>query len=157
MPRSAPSCYARALDALARRARSTSDLSRWLRERGYPPEEIAGAVERLTAAGLLDDARFAESFARSRLVDRKLSRRRVLAELSRHGIARDVAEAAVAAVLADEGVDESATLAAVAARKMRALSALAPDAASRRLTAFLARRGYDADDVRRVVAQLIPR
>ncbi len=155
MSGSPPSCYVRALEALARRARSTADLSRWLRQRGYATDEIAGAVERLAAAGLLDDAKFAHAFARACLADRKFSRRRVLVELSRHGVAREVAEAAVAVVLADEGVDESTALVAVAAKKMRTLAGLAPDVAARRLTSFLARRGYDADAVRRVVAQLV--
>lgn len=149
--------FSRSLDALARRARSTTELARWLRERGYPADEIAEAIERLTASGLLDDAKFAESFARSRLVDRKVSRRRVLTELARRGVARDVADAAVAAVLEDEAVDEAAGLAAIAAKKMRTLRGLAPDVAARRLTAFLARRGYDADAVRRVVDEMMGR
>ena len=149
-----PTAYNRALDALSRRARSTTELSRWLRQRDYEPEEISDVLERLTAAGLLDDTRYAELFARSRLLDRKLSTRRVLAELGRRGISRPMAAAAVQVVTEDEGVDEDAAAEAVARKKFRTMGSLAPDVARRRLFGFLARRGYDADVVRRVIAKL---
>jgi regulatory protein len=147
----------RALDALARRARSSADLVRWLRDRGYETSEIDETIARLQGSGLLDDAKYAEAFARSRLVDGRQSRRRVQAELARHGVARDVADAAVAAIMEDESIDEEAAVRAVAARKYRSLARLAPDVARRRLMAFLARRGYDGDLVRRIVAEVMAR
>ena len=149
-----PTAYNRALDALSRRARSISELSRWLKQRDYEPDDIAEVIERLTSAGLLDDARYAELFARSRLLDRKLSGRRVLLELGRRGITREMAADAVRAVTEDEGVDEYASAEAVALKKFRTMGSLAPDVARRRLFGFLARRGYDSDVVRRVVAKL---
>ena len=142
--------YSHALDALSRRARSTVELQRWLKEREHDPAEIELAIERLTASGLLDDARYAMSFARSRLLDRKLSKRRVLGELSRRGVARGVN-----AVMEEEGIDEEAGVALVAARKYRSLAKLDPQTAYRRLVGFLARRGYDGDVVRRAVSRLI--
>lgn len=149
------STYNHALEALSRRSRSVSELTRWLREREHDPDEIASAIERLTASGLLDDARFAALFARSRLIDRKLSKRRVLTELGRRGVARDVASEAVNAVMEDEGVDEEAQVVVVAQRKFRSLARLDHDTAYRRLSGFLARRGYDSDVVRRVVKQVM--
>lgn len=152
-----PSPYNRALDALARRSRSVSELRQWLREREIEPAAIDDVIARLVAAGLLDDERYALSFARSRLLDRKLSKRRVLAELARRGVARDLADAAVAQVMDDEGVDEFAAVEQVAARKWKTLSKLDRPVAIRRLMAFLARRGYDGDVVRRAVGQIAER
>ena len=149
--------YNRALDALARRGRSESELRRWLKEREFPPDEIDDAVRRLQAAGLLDDAKYALAFARSRIVGRKLSRRRAQAELTRRGVSREVADAAIAAVLEDEGVDEAAAIEAVAAKKLRGLAKLDAQTQARRLTAFLARRGYDGDAVRAVVRRVLAR
>lgn len=149
MPPQSP--YNRALDALARRSRSVSELRQWLREREVEPAAIDDVVARLVAAGLIDDERYALSFARSRLLDRKLSKRRVLAELARRGVARDLADAAVAQVMEDEGVDEFAAVEQVAARKWKSLAKLDRQVAIRRLMAFLARRGYDGDLVRRAV------
>ena len=152
--RPVPSAYSRALDALSRRSRSAADLSRWLRNRKYEPDDIAEVVERLNGSGLLDDQKYAQAFARSRLLDRKLSRRRVLAELGRSGVARETALAAVDAVIEDEGVDEVASVESVAARKLRTMTSLDRNVARRRLMAFLARRGYDLDMVRSVVRKL---
>ena len=149
------SAYTHALDALSRRSRSTSELSRWLKERDHPPEEIESVVERLTSSGLLDDAKYAASFARNRLIDRKLSKRRVLGELGRRGIPRELAATAVDAVMEDEGVDEESAVEVVAARKWRSLSKLDRQTGYRRLMGFLARRGYDGDVVRRVMKRVM--
>jgi regulatory protein len=146
--------YNRSLDALSRRSRSVKDLERWLKDREYSPEEITEAVERLTSAGLLNDERFAHSFARSRLVDRGMSKRRVSMELARHGIARELVDQVIGEVVADEGIDEDATVEAVARKKWRSLAKLEPQVGERRLMGFLARKGFDGDAVRRVVRRV---
>jgi regulatory protein len=148
------SAYNRALDALARRSRSTRDLERWLKDRDYPVEEIEEAIERLTSAGLLNDERFARSFTRSRLVDRGMSKRRVSMELSRHGVARELVDTIIAEVVADEGIDEDSTVEAVARKKWRSLAKLERQVGQRRLLGFLARKGFDSDAVRRVVKRV---
>src|SRR3990172_7469450 len=146
--------YAKALDALARRARSSAELTRWLAQRDHSPEHVARTIERLTAVGLLDDAAYARSLARSRATGRGMSRRRIQAELARRGVARAQVDAAIAEVMADEDVDERALVEAAAAKKLRALATLAPDVRRRRLYGFLTRRGYAQDLVRETVAKL---
>ena len=147
--------YAKALDALARRARSVEELERWLAERDHAVEHIAATIERLTALGYLDDAEYARQFARSRAMGRGLSRWRIQAELARRGVARELVDAAIAEVMADEQVDERALVEAAAVKKLRTLAKLEPDVRRRRLYAFLARRGYAPDLVRATVAKLL--
>ena len=149
------SAYNHALDALSLRSRSTVELSRWLRERDHAPEDVESTLERLTASGLLDDSKYAASFARSRLLDRKLSKRRVLGDLGRRGIPRELAAVAVNAVMEEEGVDEESAVEAIAIKKFRSLAKLDRQTAMRRLMGYLARRGYDGDVVRRVVGRVI--
>jgi regulatory protein len=48
-------------------------------------------------------------------------------------------------------VDEAAIIERVAEKKARSLAKLDPGLRRRRLYAFLARRGFDADDIRRAV------
>ena len=146
--------YAKALDALARRARSTKELERWLADRDHVAEHIAAAIERLTALGYLDDAEFARSFTRSRVLGKGMSRYRIQGELARRGVARDLVDAAIADVMADEGVDERAQVEAVAKKKLRSLAKLDAVTRKRRLYAFLSRRGYAPDLVREAVASL---
>lgn len=147
--------FDRALDLLAIRSRSARELRTALVRKGEEPEHADAAIERLLALGLLDDAAYARQFARAKVEGAGLSRRRLQAELSRRGVAREVADDAIADVLADESVDEEAILERVAAKKLRMLSRLDPPTRRRRLYAFLARRGYESDDIRKVMDSLL--
>ena len=148
------SAYAHALEALTRSARSAKDLARWLAQRDHSSDDIRSAIARLTALGVLNDAEFARSFARSRATGRGMSRRRIQAELARRGVARDLVDAAIDEVMADEHVDERALVEAVAAKKIRSLQRLEPAVQRRRLYGFLARKGYPAELVRQTVKNL---
>ncbi len=79
----------------------------------------------------------------------------MLAELARRGVGREVASSAVASVLADEGIDECEAVYLVAEKKYRSLASLDPAVAARRLTGFLARRGYGRDAIRGAIRRLL--
>jgi regulatory protein len=147
--------YDRALNMIAVRARSSAELRRLLVRKGELPEYVDLAIERLLRAGFLDDASFARQFARSKAVGSGLSRRRVQLELARRGVAREVADAAIAEVFAEEHVDEEGTLERVARKKMKSLERLDANVQRRRLYSFLARRGYDSDDIARTLRTLL--
>src|SRR5688572_15521173 len=146
--------YSRALDLLARAPRSVRDLRRRLLLKGEGEADVEAAIERLTAAGLLDDGAYGRAFVRAKVSSQGFSRRRLQQELAKRGVARDIADAAVVEVLHDDKVDETANIDRVARKKLRTLSGLDPDTQRRRLFAFLARRGYDVDDVRAAVERL---
>jgi alanyl-tRNA synthetase len=103
----------------------------------------------------VDDGAYARQVARSRVLGRGDSRRRLQQELSRKGVARDVADEAVAEVFDEEAVDEEALVEAAARKKLRALGALDAATRRRRLWAFLARRGHDGDAIRRVLGRVL--
>ncbi|HKN67272.1 MAG TPA: regulatory protein RecX [Gemmatimonadaceae bacterium] len=148
--------YDRALNMIALRARSGAELRRLLVRKGEPPDVVDIAIERLLRAGFLDDSSFARQFARSKAVGAGLSRRRVQQELARRGVARDVAESAIAEVFAEEEIDDAETIDRVARKKLRSLARLDPQVQRRRLYAFLARRGYEIDDIARTVRAVVP-
>lgn len=143
--------FDRALTMLALRARSQRELRRQLIRKGEAEEHVDAALARLAANGLLDDAGFARQLTRSRLLGPGHSRRRLQAELFRKGVERSVADEAIAEVLADEAIDTGAIIERVARRKLQSLAKLDPEARDKRLWGFLARRGYDADDIRRAI------
>jgi regulatory protein len=147
--------YDRALNMIALRARSAAELRRLLVRKGEPNDIVDVAVERLLRAGFLDDSSFARQFARSKAVGAGLSRRRVQQELARRGVARDIAESAIAEVYAEEQIDDADTIDRVARKKLKSLARLDAQVQRRRLYAFLARRGYDADDIARTVRAVI--
>ena len=139
--------YDRALNMLAFRARSSAELARALVRKGAERPIVDRAIARLQEQGLLDDAAFARSFTRTKVVGASLSRRRVQLELARKGVARDVSDAAIALVFEEEGVDSLKLVAAAARKKLRTLTGHEPAVRWRRLYAFLARRGYDREDI----------
>ena len=148
------STYNKALECLARGPKSVKDLTRWLLQRDFPKDEVAATIERLIARNLLNDAAYAELFARSRATTRGMSRRRIAAELAKRGVARNLADAAINEVMADENIDELAMVESAATKKFRSLSKLEPQLQRTRLYGFLARKGYPPDLVRATVAKL---
>src|SRR2546425_121837 len=93
-----------ALRALARRAHARHDLRRRLLQKQHPPAAVDGALDRLTAAGLLDDAQFALDYAAAK-ARRGRGPARLVCDLQSQGVDRRVAEDAVRHSLAAEGVD----------------------------------------------------
>jgi regulatory protein len=143
--------YDRALNLLALRARSARELRRQLLRKGEPPDQVDAAIARLEVAGFLDDGAFARQFARSKAVGGGMSRRRIQQELGRRGVARQVGHDAIADVFEEEQLDERAVVEQAARKKLRSLKNLDAETRKRRLYAFLARRGYELDDIRRVM------
>lgn len=143
--------YDRALNLLAFRARSSAELSGALVRKGEPKDLADLAVARLQEQGLLDDAAFAESFTRTKVLGAHQSKRRVQRDLARKGVARAVTDAAISTVFEEEGVDQRAVVEQAARKKLRSLTKLDPMVRRRRLYAFLARRGYDGEDIRRAM------
>lgn len=143
--------YDRAVRLLAVRARSSSELARSLIRKGEERAHVEWAVARLTEQGLLDDEAFARSFARAKAVGGKQSRRRVQQELARKGVSRTMSEEAIDTVFEEEAVDQRSIVEEAARKKLRSLTGLEPAVQRRRLYGFLARRGYELDDIRRAL------
>jgi regulatory protein len=139
--------------AIARRAHARFDLRRRLLRKQHPPAAVDAALERLTAAGLLDDMQFARDYALSRAM-RGRGPARLVRDLQSQGVDRRIAEAAVRSSLAAEDVDLTHAVRSLAEKRARQLSRLPAAVRKRRLVAFLARRGFGGADVRALVENL---
>jgi regulatory protein len=146
--------YDRALNILAFRARSSSELARSLQRKGEEKAHVDWAIARLQEQGLIDDAAFARSFARAKVVGGKQSRRRVQQDLARKGVSRSMSDEAIETVFEEEAVDQRAIVEEAARKKLRSLTGLDPAVQRRRLYGFLARRGYELDDIRSVLSSI---
>jgi regulatory protein len=145
----------KALDLMAVRARSTRDLTMRLRRHAAGDTDIAWVVGRLTAQGYLDDAVFARQLAESRARSQGASRRAIRDELQRKGISAETARSVIAEVAEEVELDDLAAARRAAVRRIRAMRSVDPPSRRRRLYAFLARRGYEADVITRVLAELL--
>jgi regulatory protein len=99
-----------AVKALGRAMRTEAELRRLMRTRVEPGERgeaiINTVVARLKEYGYLDDAAFAETFARLRQENEKLGQRSVRQKLAQKGVAAQVVNEAVEARY--QGTDEEA-------------------------------------------------
>ena len=103
--------------ALSARAYTVSELKTRLKKRAARQEDIETVLARLKEAGVMNDRRFAGSFAEWRRENQGLGKTRVLHDLMARRIAPAVARQAVDAAF--EGVDETAMIQAFLERKYR--------------------------------------
>jgi regulatory protein len=146
-----------ALRALARRAHARVDLRRRLLQKQHPPAAVDGALDRLAAYDLLDDARFAADYAAAKAA-RGRGQTRLVKDLLAQGVERRLAEDAVRvalAALAAEGVDPARAVRALAEKRAQQLAGLPAPVRKRRLAAFLARRGFGGAAVREAVERVV--
>lgn len=143
----------RASRMLATRGRAAKDLERRLVEKGTKGSDAREAVERLSRTGLVDDARFAATYARQKAWAGH-GPRRIAMELSRQGVESSSIRSAVDEALADPSVDAADRLLTIAERRWKGLAKLDELTRKRRLTAFLARRGHGMDAIRTVLTRL---
>jgi regulatory protein len=109
-----------ALKVLGGRAYSTGELREKLRRRAEHAEDVDDVLSRLKDLGYLDDRRFAEGFAASRLSNDKFGRSRVIQDLRQRRVAPPLAEKTVQEVYKD--VNEEALIEDWVRRKYRLAS-----------------------------------
>ena len=142
-----------ALRAIARRAHARIDLRRRLLQKQHPAAAVDHVLDRLSAAGLLNDAQFAADYAAAK-ARRGRGPARLVRDLQAQGVERRVAEDAVRTSLAAEGVDPAEAVRALAEKRAKQLAGLPPVVRKRRLVAFLVRRGFNGGEIREVVESL---
>ena len=141
-PLDEPACTRAALELLARREHSRRELTQKLAKRGFPDGVIASALDELERTGSLANARFTDSFVRSRIAKGQ-GPQRIRAELAQRGIAD---------ADADDGLRSAEVdwLAAIRAVRVKRFGPELPrDYAERaRQARFLQYRGFGMAEIR---------
>ena len=145
--------YRSAIRILTRRAKSSGELRRKLKEYNHDSEAIEWAVQRLTELSILNDAEYARMYARSQLLRKPAGRRLLSGKLREKGIDDSTIQLVLDELLEDRDTFEDARkLARQAARSIS--DRHTPEVRTRRITGRLARRGFDFDVIRKVVDEL---
>ncbi|MCX7671143.1 MAG: RecX family transcriptional regulator [Anaerolineae bacterium] len=143
--------YDRAVQFLSFRPRSTAEVRRYLLRTVGDEAIVETVLDRLTQQGYLDDAEFARYWVENRERFRPKGPRALRQELREHGLDRESIDAALA------DVDSTASALAVArtrGQRLADLAVTAPELFRRRLSDFLARRGFEYEVIRTVVGRL---
>ncbi|MGR4069866.1 regulatory protein RecX [Billgrantia sp. C5P2] len=140
-----------AIRLLARREYSRAELAQRLAARAHSPEAIDASLDELAGEGLQSDARFAESFLRSRVM-RGQGPLKVRAELERRGLERSLIAKTLAEAEQAGEVDWFELATEVLARRFTH-SGDSPRERARR-ERFLASRGFGFEQIRHALERL---
>lgn len=140
--------YQQALLYLSYRTRSESEIRQNLRKHELPEDVIEHTLSRLREARLADDEKFASAWVENRNTFRPRSRRALAVELRQKGLSDEAAQSALSAV-DDEVLAYEAGL-----KKVNRFRDLEWVEFRRKLSEFLARRGFPYSVVAPVVSRL---
>lgn len=127
---------------LSKSAKSREQLRVILEQREIPDEIAHAVLERFTEVGLIDDVAFAQTVVSSRLNFKGLAKSSIRRELSTKGVDAHVIEEVTQDITPES---ELKTAQDLAVRRYRTMAHLAKEVRDRRLSGYLARKGYSAN------------
>jgi len=152
-PRRQRDPLARALDWLARRDRSERELRDRLRQWGAEPEEVEAVMAKLSERGLVDDRAFADKLRDWHCRHDPVGPLRFSQKLRQRGVTGETAAAATEPL---RDLDLQRELArGLLLKRLPSLLALEPEARTRRMRGYLARRGFAEAVVRELCIPLL--
>jgi len=140
--------YQQAMLFLSFRARSEKEIRQNLRKHEIPAAVIEQTLEKLRAAGLANDNQFARIWVENRNTFRPRSRRALTMELRQKGLDDETVHAALA------DVDENALAYESAAKRAGRLNGLEWSEFRKKLSEYLARRGFPYPVITTVVTRV---
>ncbi len=133
---------------LSYRARSESEIRQNLRKHEIPEEVIEQTLNRLRQDGLANDGQFAQAWVENRSTFRPRSRRMMALELKQKGLNEEAVTSAV------EEVDDEALAYEAAQRRTPRMKDLEWIEFRKKLSGFLARRGFSYSVIAPVVTRI---
>ena len=139
------------LNLLSYRPRTVKELEDRLARNGFAEPAVNAAIDRLAGWGYLDDGAFARRWVENRTEHRPRGARLLAQELRQKGVDREL----IGETIEEAEIDELAAAIRAGERKAQSYASLEGAVARRRLTGFLARRGFSGGTVRQAVDQLL--
>lgn len=140
--------YQKAVSLIRRRPRAERELRMRFEQNRLSVEIQDVVVDRLRQAGLVDDRGFAETWVENRSAFRPRAARMLRFELRQKGVPGSAIEAAL------EGYDEEGAAAEAARKASRRFHQLSEVDYRRRMSQYLARRGFDYATISPVVERM---
>lgn len=140
--------YQQAMLFLSYRARSEAEVRKNLEKHEIPPAVADQTIERLREERLLNDEQFAQTWVANRSEFRPRSRRALTVELRQKGLTEADIQSAT------EAVDEKSLAYAAAQKRVRRLTGLEWIEFRKKMSEFLARRGFGYEVIAPTVKRL---
>ena len=155
-----PDAHAQAVEAardvvlrrLDRSAAPRAALADLLERKEVDPRVAAEVLDRLESAGVVDDAAYAATLARTRFAEKGAARKAIAEELRRKGLGEEHIRSALGQIGFD---DEADAALALARKKLAATRGLDPLVRRRRALAMLGRKGYSHEVAMRAIEQAL--
>ena len=126
---------------ISKSAKSKHQLAQILVKREIPDEIAIPLLDRFEEAGLINDLVFAETVVSSRRNFRGLSKSAIKRELNQKGVSQDLIESATHDITNEDELESAKRLVVT---RLRSMSHLEEQVRTRRLFAYLQRRGYSS-------------
>lgn len=144
-PKSKKTALVQAVDLLARQAHSTKKLTDKLKQRAYEPEEIEGAIERLTARGYLNDEELCRHQFQRYFEESHYSVKYICYKLINKGFADSLVRSCI-----PKSTEEREQAAALRNLRLKFNKAAAPEA---KLMQYLYGKGFSVGAARRAIEE----
>lgn len=141
--------YQKAIRLIGYRMRSESEIQRYLRDQGISPEIIDEVSERLKKNGLVDDMSFAQMWVENRIEFRPRSHRMLSIEMQQKGIPQEIISQIIAEIPPNDSLAYKA-----AQKQVRKYQHLEWGDFRRKLSSYLARRGFSYGTIKPTVNQV---
>jgi regulatory protein len=135
--------YNQTLRFVALRPRTKAEVTTYLTKKHSPSPLVEQITNKLQSIGLLDDTQFAQSFVHDRRLLRPTSRRKMIIDLQKKRVSKDIAEE----IVGTSQEDERAALSLIVERKRRQ-SAYKDNV---KLMQYLSRQGFKYEDIKAVL------
>ena len=144
-----PQAYIDGLKMLARRELSEAQVRQRLARKDHQPDDIDAAVTRLREELAINDARVAETIARTETSIHRRGKLRVRMRIERAGIAKEIAHRAVDEVFGH--IEDEAYIDASLKKRLRGRETIADDRELQRLFRYLVGQGFESDRIMRAL------
>ncbi|HXZ95295.1 MAG TPA: regulatory protein RecX [Dehalococcoidia bacterium] len=141
-------CLDAAYYYLSYRPRSEGEIRQWLHKRGFADEVVEKTIAKLREQNLSDDLAFAQFWKDNRLSFRPKSKRLLKRELGEKKVASEIIEQVT------KDVDDEETAYKLGSSRMASLAHLDYPDFYRRLSSYLAYRGFNYEVIKHTAALL---
>ncbi len=138
---------------LKSRDRAEKEMRDYLAKKGFHEEAIEGAIEKLKSYSYIDDVRFAKAWVADGINIKRKGRKAIVYDLRRLGIDDQIIEEALMAY--DDTMQQDNAIVYAKSLAKRHVRVADPYKKRQKMTAALARRGYDWEIIKQAIEHVL--